>query len=275
MQPTPADTIRATKGIGSDLSGKRHSIVLVNYRSRRITAICLELIRTHINPADVDVVVVDNDSCDDSTEYLRQLDWIRLVERRADGPEKGFEAHGRALDLALAHVQTRAMVLFHTDTLLYDPRVIDVMLEHLVDGTAAVGTIEQVSRPWYSSAWRVARRGTRYMWQSSLLALGLRQLAPRPWRERHLKSFCSVWDTAVIRREGLQFSMGILNPGYVMQDELEARGYRFVRLSPSWVFRHLDHVQSGTVVELGRHEGNRRRTEQYRRLMSQFDAQGN
>ena len=108
-----------------------------------------------------------------------------------------------------------------------------------------------------------------------MVGLGLRELAPRPWRERYLKSFCSVWDTEVIRREGLRFSMGILNPGYVMQDELEARGYRFVRLSPSWVFRHIDHVQSGTVVEMGRHVGNRRRTEQYKKLMAQFDAPGN
>ncbi len=251
---------------------KRYSIVLVNYKTRRITAVCLELIRQHLDLAEVDVLVVDNDSDDDSLAYLRTLDWIRLVERRTAAPEKGFEAHGRALDLALGHVRTRAVVLFHTDTFLHDPRIIEVMLARLEPGVAAVGTTEQVNRPWYSTAWRVARRGPRYIYQRAMLKLGLRELQARPWRERHLKSFCSVWDAEVIRNEGLQFALGILNPGYVMQDELEVRGYRFVRLRPSWVFRHLDHVQSGTVVEMGRHVGNTRRTGQYEKLMERFDT---
>ena len=254
------------------LYGKRYSIVLVNFRSRRITAICLELIRTNVDLAEADVLVVDNDSADDSVAYLRGIEWIRLIERKVDGPEQGFEAHGRALDLALGHVRTGPMVLFHTDTFLYDRAVIETMLGRLSVGVAAVGTTEQVKRPWYSTAWRVARRGARYLWQCGMLGLGLRELAPRPWRESHLKSFCSVWDTAIIRREGLQFSMGILNPGYVMQDELESRGYQFVRLSPGWVFRHLDHMQSGTVVEMGRHVGNPRRTAQYEKLLARFDA---
>ncbi len=256
------------------VSQQRYSVVLVNYKTRRITAVCLELIRQKLDLTEVDVVVVDNDSGDDSLEYLRTLDWITLVERQAELPEKGFEAHGRALDLALSHVETRAVVLLHTDTFLHDPRIVEVMVERLEPGVAAVGTTEQVNRAWYSTAWRVARRGTRYLYQQSMLKLGRRELPARPWRERHLKSFCCVWDADVVRAEGLQFSLGILNPGYVMQDELESRGYRFVRLRPSYVFRHLDHVQSGTVVEMGRHVGNRRRTGQYAKLLDRFDNPG-
>ncbi len=249
----------------------RFSIVLVNYKTRRLTAICLELIRSHFGPDDVDVIVVDNESADDSVEYLRSLDWITLIERSPGGPEEGHFAHGRALDLALQQVRTRHLFCFHTDTFLHDPAIIRMMLVHMVEGVVAVGTTEQVQRAWHSTAWRAFRRGSRFLVQRGAIRLGLREAAARPWREIHLKSFCCLWDVTVIRREQLQFSMGILNPGYVMQDQLQARGYKIVVLPPSTVFRYLDHVQSGTLVETGDHSGNRRRTSQYRKILARFD----
>lgn len=78
----------------------KFSIALVNYQTFDLTKICLNLLKKHIDagllvPNKVDIGVVDNDSKDESTDYLRTLDWINLIERKPVGQETGFAAHGR------------------------------------------------------------------------------------------------------------------------------------------------------------------------------------
>ncbi|MCQ9427516.1 glycosyltransferase, partial [Pseudomonas sp. LJDD11] len=58
------------------------SIAIVNYKTLEITKICLDLLQQHLGNTPHQVWVVDNDSADDSTEYLRTLDWINLIERK-------------------------------------------------------------------------------------------------------------------------------------------------------------------------------------------------
>ena len=51
------------------------SIVIVNYKTPEITKICLDLLHQHLGDS-VPIWVVDNYSADESTEYLKSLDWI-------------------------------------------------------------------------------------------------------------------------------------------------------------------------------------------------------
>ena len=130
------------------------SIALVNYKTPEVTAICLDLLKKAVNVVEVPVFVVDNNSADESLVYLKSLDWIHLIERKAAAPEVGFMAHGRALDMALAQVTTDYLLLLHTDTLIYDPKIIDILLEKISVSSqiAAVGCLEQVKRPAIATA---------------------------------------------------------------------------------------------------------------------------
>lgn len=48
------------------------SIIIINYKTRRVTADCLNSIKRSTDKVDKEVIVVDNGSADGSAEYLRQ-----------------------------------------------------------------------------------------------------------------------------------------------------------------------------------------------------------
>jgi hypothetical protein len=87
------------------------SIAIVNYKTPDLTKICLDLLKKHIDAGlNAQVWVVDNNSQDESTTYLRSLDWIHLIVRDADYAEKGFVAHGQGLDSILEKNRNRLCV---------------------------------------------------------------------------------------------------------------------------------------------------------------------
>ena len=77
------------------------TILIPNYKTLELTKLCLRLIRKHTDLNLARVVVIDNDSQDESLEYLRTLKWITLIERKHIPGETPALSHSRALDLAL------------------------------------------------------------------------------------------------------------------------------------------------------------------------------
>ena len=59
----------------------RISLCIPHWQVRDMMSICLRSIRKHSRKYDLEVIVVDNGSRDDSLDYLRSLSWIRLIER--------------------------------------------------------------------------------------------------------------------------------------------------------------------------------------------------
>ncbi|MDB6048011.1 MAG: hypothetical protein JWR17_757 [Pseudomonas sp.] len=248
---------------------KNFSIILVNYKSLELTKACLDLLRDGMRSWGVPVLVVDNYSADASIEYLRTLDWITLIEREKVGPEAGSVAHGRALDLALEQVKTDYVFLLHTDTFVYDLSVFDMMLSHCSGPreVAAVGCVEQLNRGVGRSAWRLVSRCIKHYSRRIFQALGIKAKAPKPFMEKHLKSFCALWNVRLVKKHGLQFLMDDRNPGYALQDKMVALGYTIKFISPRKLFGFLDHLQSGTVAAVGGYAGNHRRVKVYEQLM--------
>lgn len=249
-------------------STANYSIALVNYKTLDLTKTCLALLQKALHGTGVPVIVVDNNSDDVSSEYLRTLDWIELIERKPAGLEAGNIAHGRALDLALAQVETDYLFLLHTDTFIYDPTIFNMMIKQCTGHreVAAVGCLEQLDRGVVRSAWRLASRFCKHYARRSLLALGVEARAPKPYREMHLKSFCTLWNAALIKQHGFHFQMDERNPGYELQDRMTALGYPVRLISPGKMFRYLDHIQSGTVSAMGGYARNHRRVRMYEQI---------
>jgi GT2 family glycosyltransferase len=245
-----------------------YSVVLVNYKSLELTKACLDLLREGLQTSGAPLWVVDNYSDDASSEYLRTLSWINLIERKKTTPEAGRIAHGRALDAALDKIDTEYVFLLHTDTLIYDLSVFAMMIGQCAGPreVAAVGCVEQLNRGVGRSAWRLASRFIRHYARRSLRALGLNAKEPKPFREKHLKSFCTLWNVRLIKKHGLHFLTDDRNPGYDLQDRMTARGYKIVFLSPRKIFSYLDHIQSGTVTAMGGYANSHRRVKAYNQL---------
>lgn len=225
------------------------SIVLVNYKTPEVTKVCLELLEKVVDVTKVDVWVVDNDSNDQSTSYLIGLDWIRLIERKSTEPEVGFMAHGRALDMVLDRVQTQYLLLMHTDTLIYDVKILELLLEQisLHPKIAAVGCLEQVKRHPINTSWRVFSRAIKYYMRLAKRSLGFKTRDPRLFYEIYLKSFCTLWNANIIKQHALHFAMVERIPGYEIQDILRKLDFDFIAISPQKMFEYLDHIEAGTV----------------------------
>ena len=240
------------------------SIAIVHYKTLELTQICLELLKKHLdngdlNPAKVDVWVVDNGSKDASSEYLQGLDWIHLIVREPVENEEGFAAHGAGLNLIFAQIKTDFVFLMHTDTFIYNPQVFDFMLQKCADNVAVVGCLEQLNRGYLRTAWRLSSRFCKHYVRRAKLAVGLKSKQPKPYRETHIKSFFALWNAKLMREQGYNFMMAHRIPGYELQDLFLANGYQVIAVSAMKLFTFLDHVEAGTVgLKKGYTDLNRR-----------------
>ena len=64
------------------MSEPQLTVIIPNYKTPELTKICLRLLRKYSTPDQLKVIVIDNASADSSIEYLRQLKWIKLIERQ-------------------------------------------------------------------------------------------------------------------------------------------------------------------------------------------------
>lgn len=249
-----------------------YSILLVNYKTLEITKLCLDLIRQNLDLSKVQVWVVDNNSADESTTYLRALDWINLIERVPEQVENGFTSHGRALDLALDKITTDYVFLFHSDTLLYDAAILEMMLEKCSSdpSVAAVGCYEQVYRGRLKTTWRVFIRFIKHIYRKAKVLLGLNTRPPRGYYEVYLKSFCALWNVKMMKNLNMRFFMGDRIPGYELQDKMRALGYKIVDIPAKIVFQYLEHVEAGTVSVKSGYSDAHRRIKRKKSILKQF-----
>ena len=102
-------------------SPKKHALVTIvipHYQTPDIIRLCLRSIRK-FTPQPYKVIVVDNDSKDESLEYLKSVKWLHLIQRK-EVAKKGSWAHGSALDIGLTDTQTEFFLALHSDVMIKD-----------------------------------------------------------------------------------------------------------------------------------------------------------
>jgi len=243
------------------LAGEDVTVLLPNYRTPELTRLCLRLLRKHTPPGRIAVIAIDNDSADESTAYLRALDWITLIERPRVPAEKPWVAHARALDLGLARATTPYVLSIHTDTLVRDPGWIDCLLRPIAADAAVAGVgswkLEVERRAW----WRRWLKSVERRAQLAVLPLigkGHGKVEGHGENYFYLRSHCALYRTDLLRRHGLSFTEGELPAGKAMHRRLEQLGHRLVFLESAELGRHVLHVNNATMV-LNREFGGTRR----------------
>jgi GT2 family glycosyltransferase len=264
----------------NELSSTKFSIALVNYKTLDLTRVCLNLLKSHmdsgrLDASRVDVWVVDNDSKDESTAYLRGLDWINLIERPSPGKEQGFAAHGEGLDLILSAIKTDYLFLMHTDTFIYEPAIFDICLQRMrkSPAIAAVGCLHQLNRGAFRFAWRTVTGFIKFHSRRAKLALGMPSRQPKPYIEPYIKSFFALWDVKRMKQLGYRFYMEQKIPGYALQDKLTAQGFLIEHMGAPKLFRYLDHVEAGTVGLVSGYNAENRRLQRKHALLDKLQNQ--
>jgi glycosyltransferase involved in cell wall biosynthesis len=221
------------------------TICVVNYKTLDLTRLCLRSIRKFTRPP-YDMIVVDNDSQDASTEYLRSLSWIRLIERKdKTNDSSGGYAHAAALDLGLSETQTEFFVAMHSDTVVHRDNWLDELLARFENDpqVACVGAGKVELTP----AWQV-----RLKKLTDFKTLGrklFRVPDPLGMHRYYNRTVCSIYRTDVLKKEKLSFLMDRdkgLTVGKKLYFELVDRGYKTIELSDAWMRQYLFHLAHAT-----------------------------
>lgn len=225
------------------------TILIPNYKTLELTKLCLRLIRKLTPKNSYKVIVIDNCSQDESTEYLRSLEWIKLIEREPIKGEEVFQAHSRALDMALEQVDTPYVLAIHTDTLVRDGKWLEYLLNQInsSNNIAGVGSWKLESKSW----WRCVLKKIEARMQV-LFNLGRKKLLCH--NEHYLRSHCALYRMDLIKKFNLNFSLKDQTAGLVLHQELVRSGFRMLFLSSEDLGKYVDHINHATMIlhpELG------------------------
>jgi len=240
------------------------TICIVNYKTLDLTRLCLRSVRK-FTKYPYEVIVVDNNSQDESSEYLKHLSWIRLIERRkigdlppllssdrkTQGPiddcnlKVGGYAHAAGLDLGLASCNTEFFVSLHSDTFVQKGNWLSDLIRYFGndEDVACVGSGKIELTP----KWRILlKKATDFRTFKREL---LRDPDPMGKFRYYNRTICCLYRTDILRRENLSFLMDRdkgLTGGKKLYFELVDRGYKTVELPSSIIGQYIVHLAHAT-----------------------------
>ncbi|MHC4727580.1 MAG: glycosyltransferase family 2 protein [Planctomycetota bacterium] len=231
----------------SNLIKGKAAICIVNYKTPDLIRLCLRSIRKYTKYP-YEVIVVDNDSQDESLEYLKSLNWIRLIERCAGAGEPGGGyAHSAGLDLGLENCNSEFFISMHSDTFVRKYNWLGDLISYFGSDEDIVcvgsGKIELIPK------WRIfLKRATDFRTFKRKI---LREPDHVGKFRYYNRTICSLYRTDILRGEQLSFLMDRekgLTGGKKLYFELVDRGYKTVELPPSVMSQFIYHLAHATQV---------------------------
>jgi len=227
----------------SELIEGKATICVANYKTLDFTRLCLRSIRK-FTMYPYEVIAVDNDSQDESLEYLKSLKWIRLIEHRGSELRGGF-AHGAALDIGLENCNTEFFISMHSDSFVQKENWLAELVGYFGgdDNVACVGSGKIELTP----KWRIVlKKATDFRTFKRKL---MREPDPLGVYRYYNRTICCLYRTDILRRENLSFLMDRdkgLTGGKKLYFELVDRGYKTVELAPAIMGQFVIHLAHAT-----------------------------
>jgi hypothetical protein len=201
------------------------------------------------------VIVIDNDSRDESVEYLRNLSWIKLVERCAEPDDSPALAHARALDMGLGFVETPFVLSMHTDTFVKHTGWLDLLVDRLnaSPGIAGVGSWKLENKPFFK---RVLKKIENRMEEIyfKFTEKENHHLEGKGKNFFYLRSHCAIYRMDLISQYQLSFADQGEVAGKMMHKKLVENGYQMIFLPSEELSRYMVHLNHATMIlnpELG------------------------
>jgi hypothetical protein len=229
----------------------RVSVCIPHWQVHDMMSICLRSIRKHSRKYDLEVIVVDNGSRDDSLDYLRSLSWIRLIERPEESVSNWPANVFTAWDLGAGIARGEFFVTMHSDVFVRQDDWLDPFLRE-------ISISPQVAA---SGAWKLTLESPLYSLQKRVVGSCLarvKRLFGRKARGsfrtgQYPRDYCAMYRTALLTREKLTFCPedDLITGGYSIARQLWSRGYE-TRMIPVWeVAQKIVHVAHGTAAVSG------------------------
>lgn len=209
---------------------------------------CLRSIRRHSDCGDVEVIVVDNGSRDGSLDYLRSLEWIRLIERPEESPANWPLNVFTAWDRGLQEASGEFYVTMHSDVFVRRDGWLEPFLREFRRDAAVAA----------AGAWKLELENPLYQWQKRLFGYALGRMKTLLGRRKQVRwargdyprDYCAMYRADVIRREQLTFCPvgGCGGGGCSIARQLQRAGYRMGMFSVREMARYVYHVAHGTAA---------------------------
>ncbi len=225
------------------------TILVPNYKTPELTKLCLRLLRRYTDPALAHVIVIDNDSRDESLTYLRKLKWIELIERPSVPGETGPAAHSQALDLALARVTTPYVLSIHTDTLMKRVDWLEFLLMRIEQDPqiAGVGSWKLESKSWLRRMAKLLERNAQTIYYR-LFNKNNSVINGDGENYYYLRSHCALYRMDLLRKFNLGFGTGDAVAGKVMHKKLVDNGFQMIFLTSEELGQYVDHINHATMI---------------------------
>jgi hypothetical protein len=229
--------------------------LIPNYKTLKVTKLCLRLLRKYTDPNKIHIIVIDNDSLDESLEYLKSLEYITLIKRKKQQDDTPSLSHARALDLALEQVITPYALSMHTDTFVKHSNWLDVLLAEIEkeQTIAGVGSWKLENKPFIK---RFAK-AIEYQWERAyyrLIGKTNHALEGKGKNYLYLRSHLALYRMDLIRKHNLSFADSEETAGKIMHKKLIDNGYKMVFLESAFLSKYVIHLNHATMVlhpELG------------------------
>lgn len=228
-----------------NLVKNKATICIVHYKTPELIKLALRSIR-RFTDYPYRVIVVDNDSGDESLDYLRKLKWICLIERRARGktPDGNYD-HAAGLDLGFQSCHTDFFVSMHSDVFVLKANWLHDLIRHFETNKniACVGAGKIEYTPALIECWK---KVTDFRVIKRKL---LRDNDPFEKYRYYNRTICCLYRTEILKNENLAFCMGRekgLSAGKRLYFELIDRGYRTVELPPRVLKNYIFHLAHAT-----------------------------
>ena len=221
------------------------TVIIPNYKTATLTKLCLRSLRKYTDCSRIKVLVIDNDSQDESTEYLRSLSWITLIERKT-GSETGPEMHVNALVQAMSMVTTPLVLIMHTDTIVISPDWLDFLLSRLnrTPNTAGVGSWKLEYVPPVKIFFKKIETALRRFFGRKVLD-----------REHYFRSHCALYKSDAVRENGGFYDNE--SAGINLFRNLQKKGYELPFIDSEELCRFIRHLNHATMI-LNPKEGDRK-----------------
>jgi hypothetical protein len=226
--------------------GAQATICIVNHRTLDFTRLCLRCVRKFTR-VPCEVLVIDNDSQDESLDYLRGLHWIRLIERSTESDPDGGHSHAAALDLGLQNCRTEFFVSMHSDAFVLGPGWLTDLMGYF-DGDPQIACVGS-GKIELTPAWRTALKRCTDL--RAFMRKLMRPGDPLGVRRHYNRTICCLYRADILRREGLSFLLDRekgMTSGKKLYFELVDRGYRTVELPVRVMARYVVHLAHATQV---------------------------
>lgn len=225
------------------------TILVPNFKTMELTKLCLRLLRNYTTKGIAKVVVIDNDSADESLTYLRTVSWIDLIERQTIAGESPVMSHSRALDLGLEQVTTPFVLSIHTDTLVKHPQWLEFLLAEIVKRPtiAGVGSWKLEAKPWWRRVLKLVEHQLQYLY-FSLIGKTHHGLEGVGKNYYYLRSHCALYRMDVLRQLNLHFTDGDMVAGKYLHKKIIEAGYEMIFLPSEKLIHYLEHINHATTV---------------------------